>query len=162
MLEKTILHAKPHWIYLARPALLIFVGLTCSVCSILTGLSKPSPGRPAPSDSLISSMVSCSGCILMLGLILTILMIVMYFNSSFTLTNRRVIIEGGILNKKSHEIFLNKVESVYVERPLLGRMIGYGNIVITGSGGAKEPLRGFSDPQTIRNYIQEQVTKKDI
>ena len=56
-------------------------------------------------------------------------------------------------------MFLNKIESVGVDQTILGRMLGYGDIKIRGTGGSLEPFRHVSSPLQFRNQIQEQIGK---
>lgn len=76
-------------------------------------------------------------------------------SSEFAVTNRRVIMKTGVIQTRSLEILLNKVEAVAVNQTLLGKMMNYGDIVITGSGGTKELYRGIEDPLAFRRAVQE-------
>ncbi len=76
-------------------------------------------------------------------------------SSEFAVTNRRVIMKAGVIQTRSLEILLNKVEAVAVNQTLLGKMMNYGDIVITGSGGTKELYRGIEDPLAFRRAVQE-------
>jgi uncharacterized membrane protein YdbT with pleckstrin-like domain len=78
-----------------------------------------------------------------------------YFTSEFAITNKRVIIKVGLISRRTLEMNLNKIESVNVNQGLLGRMLGYGTIVIVGTGGTKEPFAAISDPLTFRKKFQE-------
>jgi uncharacterized membrane protein YdbT with pleckstrin-like domain len=75
--------------------------------------------------------------------------------SEFAITNKRVIIKVGLISRRTLEMNLNKIESVNVHQGLLGRMLGYGTIVIVGTGGTKEPFAAISDPLTFRKKFQE-------
>jgi uncharacterized membrane protein YdbT with pleckstrin-like domain len=78
-------------------------------------------------------------------------------SSEFAVTNRRVIMKAGVIQTRSLEILLNKVEAVAVNQTLLGKMMNYGDIVITGSGGTKELYRGIEDPLAFRRAVQEET-----
>ena len=158
--EKIIYHAKPHWIYLVGPALVVLVGLSCSCCTALFSVSEPPPDMSPISDDLTYSFIACSTCILFMALVATTLVTLSYINADFILTDRRVIRQAGILNRNYKEIFLSQVESVTVAHPLLGRLLGYGTVVITGSGGAKELLRRVDTPLEIRDRIQHQIARQ--
>src|SRR5260221_530530 len=60
--------------------------------------------------------------------------------AEFAVTDRRIIIKLGILSVRSIELMLPKVEAIAVTQSMWGRMFGYGDIVVTGSGGTKEPF----------------------
>jgi hypothetical protein len=40
----------------------------------------------------------------------------------------------------------DKVESVDVDQTLLGRIFGYGTLIVRGTGGSLEPIRTIGDP----------------
>src|SRR5262249_35822211 len=66
--------------------------------------------------------------------------------SEFAVTNRRVIVKLGVLSTRSFELLLPKVEGIAVNQGLMGKMFGYGDIVVTGSGGTKEIFTGIQNP----------------
>ena len=57
-----------------------------------------------------------------------------YASSEFAVTNKRVIIKVGVLRRRTVEMLNTKVEAVAVNQSILGRIFGYGNIVVTGTG----------------------------
>ena len=48
---------------------------------------------------------------------------------------------------------MDKVESVKVEQSILGRILDYGNVSITGTGAGLEALDGVANPLELRNNI---------
>lgn len=77
------------------------------------------------------------------------------FTSEFAITNKRVVIKVGFIARRTLEMNLSKIESVNVDQSILGRILGYGTIVIIGTGGTKEPFRAIKDPMTFRKRFQE-------
>ena len=77
-----------------------------------------------------------------------------YASSEFAVTNKRVIIKVGILRRRTVEMLNTKVEAVSVNQGILGRIFGYGNIVVTGTGGTNEPFNGISSPLEFRRAVQ--------
>jgi hypothetical protein len=61
----------------------------------------------------------------------------------FIITEYRVMLISGVLNRRIAMMPLNKVSDIKLDRSLLGRMLGYGTIVIEGSG----------QDQALRNVI---------
>ena len=47
-----------------------------------------------------------------------------------------------------------KVESVNVEQSILGRMLGYGSIIVIGTGGTTEVFGKIADPMEFRRQFQ--------
>jgi uncharacterized membrane protein YdbT with pleckstrin-like domain len=72
-------------------------------------------------------------------------------------TNRRVIIKVGLASRRSLEIMLPKVESIGIDEPFWGRVLGYGTVTIHGTGGTPEPFQKIARPAEFRRQVQEQV-----
>ena len=74
--------------------------------------------------------------------------------SEFVVTNKRVLMKVGVFTVRSIELLLAKVEAIAVHQSLAGRILGYGDIVLTGSGGTKEPFSTIQSPLALRNAVQ--------
>jgi uncharacterized membrane protein YdbT with pleckstrin-like domain len=74
-------------------------------------------------------------------------------STELAVTDRRVIYKAGILARHTLEMNRGKVESVDVDQSVLGRLIGFGTIIVRGTGGSLEPIRMISDPLTFRSHI---------
>jgi uncharacterized membrane protein YdbT with pleckstrin-like domain len=72
-------------------------------------------------------------------------------------TNKRVITKTGILSRKTTELLLTKVESIKVDEGLLGRMLGYGTVIVVGTGGTPEPFPCIEQPLEFRRQVQQQI-----
>lgn len=75
-------------------------------------------------------------------------------SSEFAVTNKRVIIKLGVTTTRSMELLLSKIEGITVTQSLWGRMFGFGEIVVTGSGGTQEPFDGIQSPLDFRQAVQ--------
>ena len=73
--------------------------------------------------------------------------------TELAITDRRVIYKTGLLARHTLEMNRGKVESVDVNQSVLGRMFGFGTIVLRGTGGSLEPMRMISDPLVFRSHI---------
>lgn len=77
------------------------------------------------------------------------------WTSEFAVTNRRVVVKLGLISRHTLELSLAKVESIGVEQGLLGRLLGYGTIVVIGTGGTRERFDRISDPLAFRRAVME-------
>jgi uncharacterized membrane protein YdbT with pleckstrin-like domain len=75
-------------------------------------------------------------------------------SSDFAVTNKRVMMKVGVFSTRSIELVLNKVEAIAVNQTLMGRIFGYGDIVVTGSGGTKEAFSHIQGPLAFRRAVQ--------
>jgi hypothetical protein len=79
--------------------------------------------------------------------------------TEMAVTNRRVVIKTGLASRKTIEMLLNKVESIEVSETTAGRMLGYGTIVVIGTGGTPEPFHRVAHPLEFRSQVQLQIEK---
>ncbi len=74
-------------------------------------------------------------------------------STEIVVTDRRVILKRGLMSRYTAEMAVSKIETVDVIQSVLGRMFGYGTVVIRGTAAGIEPLRGVAAPITLRNAI---------
>jgi len=77
-----------------------------------------------------------------------------YATSEFAVTNKRIIIKVGFLKRRTLEMQVQKVETVAVNQGIGARILGYGDILVTGTGGTKEAFRHVSAPLRLRHAVQ--------
>ena len=80
-----------------------------------------------------------------------------YLKSEVTLTDRRLVFRTGFLSRRSGELSLENVESIYISEPLLGRLCGYGTVLVTTIGGATHSLAFIASPQSFYSTLQAVV-----
>jgi len=96
---------------------------------------------------------SCLGIALIIGLVAH----VKFVTSVFVVTGQRVLIKVGWIQRRSLETLLTKIEGIVVEQGLGGRLLGYGTIIVTGTGGTHERFDLIADPMQFRKHVQEQI-----
>lgn len=69
-------------------------------------------------------------------------------------TNKRVIFKTGIISRKSEEMKLASIETVEIDQGILGRMLGYGNVKVTGRGMSDVLFRAVADPMAVKRQIE--------
>jgi uncharacterized membrane protein YdbT with pleckstrin-like domain len=80
-----------------------------------------------------------------------------YLRVRFTelgLTNKRVICKTGIISRQSEEMKLTSIETVEIDQGVFGRILGYGNIHVSGRGISDVVLRSVKDPMAVKRAIE--------
>jgi uncharacterized membrane protein YdbT with pleckstrin-like domain len=77
--------------------------------------------------------------------------------TEMAVTTKRVIVKTGLANRRTVELLLPRIESVVVEEPFLGRMLGYGTVILHGTGGATEVFPQIAHPLRFREQVQRQI-----
>jgi uncharacterized membrane protein YdbT with pleckstrin-like domain len=141
--ERLIYRARLHWILLGRSAFFGTFGLIFLIWAVA-------------GDNV--SYLACLGVpLLLLALLQLGYVLLAYQNWEYGVTNRRVIIKTGILRHKSLELLLDKVEGIAVNEPLMGRILGYGTIVVSGTGGTRERFPWIANPGEFRRRVHVQM-----
>ena len=83
--------------------------------------------------------------------------IVRRFATEVAISNRRVLIKTGLLSRRSIEVLLPKVESIGVDESFLGRILGYGSVIVRGTGGTFERFDKIAHPNELRRQVQQQI-----
>ena len=69
-------------------------------------------------------------------------------------TNKRVVFKTGIIGRKSEEMKLTSIETVEIEQGVLGRVLGFGDVRITGRGISDVVFRRIDDPMSVKRQIE--------
>ena len=132
-----------HWIIYFRG--LILFAITVAVAIVIAAVSEP--GNLMPYLLLILEL-------LMLASLLTLLAAaVRRWTTEIAVTDRRIIFKRGFIRRHTIEMNMDKVETVDVDQTLAGRILGYGDIVVHGTGSSIEPFRKIASPLAFRNQV---------
>jgi uncharacterized membrane protein YdbT with pleckstrin-like domain len=141
---ETVQHrAHLHKIVFLKPAALSLVILAGAVVAFSQGLNM-------------------AGGIALVAAALPILSAYVPFSASeFAVTDKRVIIKVGLVQRHTLETMLAKVEGIGVEQTVLGRMLNFGTITVTGTGGTQERFGNIARPLDFRREVQAQISAAD-
>ena len=73
--------------------------------------------------------------------------------TEYGITNKRVITKSGIISRDTDEMKLEKIETVEVKQSILGRILGYGNVICTGTGISNVVFQSVSNPIKVKKQI---------
>src|ERR1700731_170062 len=111
-------------------------------------------------ESKILHAMEGGGIVLLVCGVMVIVMGMVRRNATeMAVTNRRVVIKTGLVSRKTIEMLLNKIESIEVSETTFGRRMGYGTIVVIGTGGTLEPFHRVAHPLEFRSQVQQQIEK---
>lgn len=79
------------------------------------------------------------------------------YSDEFAITNKRIIMKTGLIARRTLELNLSKVESVLVDQSVLGRLLGFGDVIIIGTGGTHETFTDIRKPSEFRKKFQELI-----
>jgi uncharacterized membrane protein YdbT with pleckstrin-like domain len=135
--ERVVYRTRLHWLVFLWPVLFTVFVLLPGAWLLANGSWQPFAWVP-----------------LVIALLVLLPAFVKRQSSDFAVTNKRVMMKSGVFTTRSVELLLNKIEAIAVNQPLLGRMFGYGDIVVTGSGGTREAFSHIQSPLEFRRAVQ--------
>lgn len=141
---ETLRHVgRLHWIVYLPGFALFAIAVALAVAIIVANRS----GNLVP-YLLISLDLSMLASLLML-----LAAAVRRWTTEIAVTDRRVIFKRGLIRRHTIEMNMDKVETVDVDQSLAGRLLGYGDIVVRGTGSSIEPFRRIAAPLDFRNQV---------
>lgn len=135
--EEVVYQTRQHWTIFTLPALVFLLGV---------GLLVFLPRYYIVGVAVVG-----------LALLLLIPPLVRFVTSEYAVTNKRVIVKLGLVQREASETLLSKVEAIAVDQTIPGRLLGYGTVIITGTGGTREGFPRITDPMEFRRQLQAQI-----
>jgi uncharacterized membrane protein YdbT with pleckstrin-like domain len=138
--EQVLYKTRLHWILFLKPALVFLCG------AILATLLAQVPNPPWlwHAGSVVMAVGAGWGAAQLIEL----------RTSEFAVTTTRLILKVGLVARYTTELLLSKVEAVSVRQGLMGRLLNYGDLAVTGTGGVREVFQRVQDPIGFRNHVQ--------
>ena len=141
--ERVVFRTRLHWLLFLGPVLLTVIVLFPVAWLLASGTWRSYAWIP-----------------LGFGLFILLVAAIKRLSSDFAVTNKRIMMKVGVYHMRSIELLLSKVEAIAVDQSLLGRIFGYGDIVVTGSGGTKETFSHIQAPLEFRRAVQSVADKQ--
>ncbi len=138
--EEILYKTRLHWILLLRRALLVALAVVVAAVS----WQFEAPAVVWYPDAALAAA----------GLLWALVHYIEMMTSEFAVTTVRLILKVGLVARYTTELLISKVESIAVTQSLTGRLLGFGDLTVTGTGGAREVFRRVRDPITFRNRVQ--------
>jgi uncharacterized membrane protein YdbT with pleckstrin-like domain len=152
--ETIIYETRLHWIMLIGPVLLgLLFGLTGVGMFVLSGRATDD------NSAAHQPLIVLGAAFFAVALIFIARGIVMRNATEMTVTNKRVFVKVGLAARRTIELLLSRVESIGVEESMMGRMLGYGTVIVHGTGGTPEVFNRIAHPLEFRTQVQQQIEK---
>lgn len=152
--ETVVYQTRLHWIVLVAPISLgVLFAATGAAMFVLSG-------RAIPAQTLErQSFLILGAAFLAVALVFIVRGVLVRNATEMTVTNKRVFVKVGLAARRTIELLLSRVESIGVEESVMGRMLGYGTVIVHGTGGTPEVFRIIAHPLEFRTQVQQQIEK---
>lgn len=149
--ETVFYKTRLHWIVLIWPLVGGVVLGGVGLVFVVGGCEASGKGSSYP-GMITVGLLLLFGAVILLGLGL-----IRKNSTEAAVSNKRVLIKSGFINRKSIEALLPKIESIGVDESGLGRMLGSGSVIVRGTGGTFETFGRIAHPNEFRQQVQQQI-----
>src|SRR5260370_42036756 len=128
----------------------------CAVAFLVAAFSKPAGAKAMPSHGAVDfGALIC----FLVGAVLFCVGLLKRSVAEMAVTNKRVIVKTGLAQRRTTEILLSRIESVVVDEPAMGRILGYGTGTERGTGATAEVFEKIQHPLKFREQVQSQIAR---
>ena len=92
---------------------------------------------------------------LIVGIFIFISMYIEKWTTERALTNKRLVIKRGLISRQTEEMSFNRIEEVNLNQSILQRLLGSGNIRVTGTGSGEVVMKNIDDPLAVQKKLNE-------
>jgi uncharacterized membrane protein YdbT with pleckstrin-like domain len=147
--EKIVYCVRPHWVVFASGAWAMFFAV------VIWFFAPYELGIAIYGTWTLRDLGA--GILFVIGAYWYVRAYIYFKTSEYGVTNKRVLIKVGWIERTSLELLLDKVEGVLVDQTILGRIFNYGSINVIGTGGTNDRFPFIPDPQLFRKNVQQQI-----
>jgi len=152
--ESVQYQTKLHWIVMLGHAVTAAIFELLAITFLIASFSSSRGAKAVPSRDV---MLLGALLFLVIGTVFFIIGLLKRNATEMAVTNKRVIAKTGLAERRSIEILLSRIESVVVDEPALGRILGYGTVIVRGTGGTPEVFEKIYHPLKFREQVQSQI-----
>lgn len=150
--EKLVYEIGPHWIVFTSGCAMIALGIVLWLfLPLVTSVAKMNIIAGFTIHNIAFLVCFC------VGMYWLVSAYIYYMTSEYGITNKRVLIKTGWIERESLELMLDKVEGVLVDQTIMGRVFNFGMITVIGTGGTRDSFPFIPDPLQFRKEVQQQI-----
>ena len=145
---------KLHWIVMLGHAV---IAILLALLAIAIPITWASLGAKTKGHSVPGAVYLFALLCFVIGGTLFLVGLLRRRATEMAVTNKRVIVKTGLADRRTVEILLSRIESVAVEEPALGRLLGFGTVTVRGTGGTPEVFEKIYHPLELREQLPRQI-----
>lgn len=88
------------------------------------------------------------------GSIILIQHLIILITTEIVVTTYRFVYKRGLISRDTQEVSLNKIEEITLHQSIWGRLLGYGQLILRGTGVGVIELPDLDNPITLRKIIE--------
>lgn len=167
--EEELIHvAQFHWMYNVQAVFNMIFGTIFSIVIIVFAVKyQPMMFGPIPEHhgyadqvrSLHPGIKILAFLVFIMGMLKFVQMMIIKATTEIGVTDIRLVYKRGLVARAVGEINIDRVEGVNVLQGILGRLFGYGRVMVRGMGVGEVVLPPIAQPIRFKKAIEKARTK---
>ncbi len=141
--ERLIARAQFHWLYTFKALLALIVPLIALVAILIFAR-----------DTAGGSLTILGIVLVAVGIVIFLQRMIRRWTTEIAVTSHRFVEKSGLISLRTNEIALANIEGVRLYQGFWGRVWGYGNLRIEGTGVDAVDIPPIADPIAFRRAIE--------
>jgi len=154
--EKVIYASHLHWI-------VYHFGVTSTIAGALLGHYGHRISIPLVGETFAGyfdlGITYLSLVVVVIGALHLVFGFIRQISTELVITSRRVIAKHGLISTTTFEVMLARVEGANIDQTILGRLLGYGTVMVKGTGGGISPIDHVANPYRFHAALMHTLEK---
>lgn len=146
--ERIVERADFNWTYSFFPVLWFVIGLAPLVLFLFGQFSLGKSYEELQVGYWLSYATLLLGGLILLGHMIKL------WTTEIVVTTYRFVFKTGLVSRNTKEVSLNKIEEISLHQSIWGRLFGYGNMILRGTGVGVIELPNIDNPVELRQIIE--------
>ena len=173
--EKVILDSRPHWWFFIRPIALLVVSVIVAIIVLLRAddaeIAPQNPDTDSTDlafldtgttiglgENLDSILQILASALILASLLIFVVTAVTWYFTHFFVTDQRVVLRAGVLNREGVEIPLERVNTVFFEQNFIERIVGSGDVLVESAGeSGVQRFFDIADPLAVKDRLRKYI-----
>lgn len=173
--EKIILDSRPHWWFFVRPVALLLVSIIVAIIVLFRAdeaeIIAQNPDAASSEveflnrgsqiglgENLDSILQILASALILTSLAILVVTAVTWYFTHFFVTDQRVVLRAGVLNREGVEIPLERVNTVFFEQNFIERIVGSGDVLVESAGeSGVQRFFDIANPLAVKDRLRKYI-----
>lgn len=146
--ENIIYRARYNWTYSVMPVF----WFSLAAAPLVMLLAEQTVGGVPLSELKAAWGIGAAG--FLCGSLILANLVIELSTTEFVVTSYRFVFKRGWIQRDTQEVSLNKIEEITLKQSIWGRLLGFGKLVIHGTGVGRIELPNIDNPIHVRRMIE--------
>jgi uncharacterized membrane protein YdbT with pleckstrin-like domain len=142
--EELVFHLRPHWKAAVWPGFVLAV----AVAAVIVAWVMLPPGRGGQIELGIVAVVA-----LVVGIRRGLWPLLVWRCTHYVITDERLLLLDGVLSRDRRDLPLARVNDHAMRQSIMGRLLGYGNLVVDSIGDQEAFLEAVPHVQYVQTML---------